>query len=177
MNFVVVGTDHRAQLSDCGLEALMRALLGRKHFEPVVALAEEWDETKGQSVCQRLAAEGNLCWYNPDLTTQEKRAAGIVDEQIARRELRGTFRVPSDEIREKAWTHKLTNSAPGTTYVVCGYLHFESLVTKLRAKGHCVETRVYLTAVPEIKDLTSEELGIDVARAKNAPEEVASTVK
>jgi len=174
MNFVVVGTDHRAQASDCGLEALMRALLGRKHFEPLVAIAEEWDETKGQSVCQRLAAEGNLCWYNPDLTTEEKRAAGVLDEQIARRQVKGTFRAPSDAIREKAWAEKLSQSAPGTIYIVCGYLHFESLVTKLCAKGHCVETRVYLTAVPEIKNLTSEELEAEVARAKNA---VASTVK
>ena len=46
MNFVVIGIDHNAQLSDCGLEALVRALLDRSHFEPLSAIAEEWDETK-----------------------------------------------------------------------------------------------------------------------------------
>jgi hypothetical protein len=167
MNFVVIGTDHRAQPSDCGLDALIAALLDRTHHEPLVAIAEEWDETKGQSICQRLADERKLCWYNPDLTTEEKREAGILDEQIARRKLRGTFRVPSDEVREAAWASKLSQPEPGTTFVICGYLHFDSLVRKLREKGNFVETRVYLPTVPEIKDLSSADLEMEIARASS----------
>jgi hypothetical protein len=167
MNFVVIGTDHRAQPSDCGLEALIGALLDRTHYEPLVAIAEEWDETKGQSICQRLADERNLCWYNPDLTTEEKRALGILDEQVARRALAGAFRVASDEVREEAMANRLSKSEPGTTFVLCGYVHFESLVTKLRAKGNVVETRVYLLAVPDIKNLSSAELQIETARASS----------
>lgn len=165
MNFVVIGIDHNAQLSDCGLEALVRALLDRSHFEPLSAIAEKWDETKGHSICQRLADERKLCWYNPDLTTEEKRAAGILDEQIARRKLRGTFRVPSDDVREVAMANRLSQSEPGTTFVICGYLHFEPLVAKLREKGNVVETRVYLPTVPDMKELTSAELERETARA------------
>src|SRR5450759_3872767 len=40
--------------------------------------------------------------------------------------------------------YKLINSASGTTLVICGYLHYESLVRKLREKGHTVDRRVYL---------------------------------
>ena len=158
MNFVVIGTDHRAQTSDCGLEALVRALLNRSHFDPLVAIAEEWHEENGQSICQGLADEHGLRWYNPDMTTEEQRAAGILDEQKARRRLGGAFRVPSDEVRETAWVNKLSQSGEGTTFVICGYLHFESLVAKLRAKGHGIDTRVYLGVVPEITSLSSEEL-------------------
>jgi hypothetical protein len=165
MNFVVIGTDHKAQPSDCGLQALIGALLDRTHYEPLVAIAEEWDETNGQSVCQRLANERRLCWYNPDMTTGEKRAAGILDEQVARRAMSGAFRVPSDEVREEAMANTLSQSEPGTTFVICGYVHFESLVTKLRAKGNVVETRVYLPAVPDIKNLSSAELQMEIVRA------------
>ncbi len=158
MNFVVIGIDHGLLLSDCGFEAMMRGFLDQRHSEPLVAIGEEWDETKGLSICQRLAAEHRVRWYNPDLSIEEKRAMGILDEQVARRKLGGVFRVPSDEIREEAMANKLSQFEPGTTFVVCGYLHFESLVEKLRKKGNFVETRVYLRTLPNIKDLSSAEL-------------------
>jgi hypothetical protein len=168
MNFVVIGIDHRAQTSDCGLEALLGALLDRGHFEPLTAIAEEWDTTKGESIGQRLAGERGLHWYNPDLTKEEKAAARILDEQTARRKLRGVFRVPSDAVREAAWVERLSPSEHGTTFVICGYLHFEALVARLRLGGSVVETRVYIDVVPEIRTLTSEELQIELARFETA---------
>ena len=46
---------------------------------------------------------------------------------------------------------KLVNRETGTIIVVCGYAHFESLVEKLRARGHAVDKRVYLDTVPTIR--------------------------
>jgi hypothetical protein len=158
MHFVVIGVDHRAQPSNCGLEALLAALLDRTHYEPLTAIAEEWDVAKSESIAQRLARERDLRWDNPDLTKQEKDAAGISDEQTARLKLRGAVRVPSDAVREAAWIKKLRTSESGTTFVLCGYVHFDALVAELRAGGSAVETRVYLEFVPEIRTLTSEEL-------------------
>jgi len=155
MNFVVIGTDHRMQHSEPGFEALLRTWLDQRYFEPLTAIAEEYHESIGSSsVAQRLAKDRQLRWCNLDMTTQEKETAGILEEQRARPGMFHetiTYRVPSDEIREEAWVRKLIEVGTGTTLVVCGYLHFESLVQRLRARGHTVDKRVYLETVPTIK--------------------------
>jgi uncharacterized protein YbaP (TraB family) len=160
VNFVVIGTDHRMQHSEFGFEALLRAWLDKpRYLEQITAVAEEYHKNLGQSVGQQLAKERNLKWYNVDMTTEEKQEAGILEEQ---RNRPGMFqeetccRVPSDVVREDAWVRKLVGSASGTTLVICGYLHFESLVQKLRAQGHAVDKRVYLEAVPCIKQSGGE---------------------
>jgi len=88
-------------------------------------------------------------------TTEEKRKAGIREEQLSRPKETETvaYRLPSDEVRESAWIEKLIGFGSGTTIVICGYVHFEPLVRKLREKGHAVDPRVYLDSVPEIRDL------------------------
>lgn len=140
MNFFVIGTDHRMQHSESGFEALLRAWSEQRYFEPLTAIAEEYHEDIGSSsAAQRLANERQLRWYNIDMTTEEKQKAGILEEQQTRPGMfqeTVSYRVPSDEIREDAWTDKLIGTASGTTLVVCGYLHFESLVQKLRARTH-----------------------------------------
>jgi hypothetical protein len=155
MNFVVIGTDHRMQNSEAGFEAILRAWLDRNYIVPLAAIAEEYHKDIGStSIGQRLAKERDLHWYNFDMTTEEKQKVGILEEQLNRP---GMFqdeichRLPSDDIREDAWVEKLTELAVGTTLVICGYLHFESLVQKLRSKGHIVDKRVYLETVPTIQ--------------------------
>lgn len=156
MNFVVIGTDHRMQHSEAGFEGLLRAWLAREFFEPLEAIAEEHIEREHthESIGQRLAHERDLRWYNLDMTSEEKQQAGILNEQRGRpmSEEEGlAYRVPSDDVREDAWIQKLTSSGSGTTLVICGYLHFEPLVKRLRTKGHAVDKRVYLETVPEIR--------------------------
>jgi uncharacterized protein YbaP (TraB family) len=90
------------------------------------------------------------------MTIEEKQAAGILEEQLNRPGMfqeMSACRIPSDDIREEAWVEKLTSAASGTTLVICGYLHFEPLVQKLRARGHLVDKRVYLETVPTIRTL------------------------
>ena len=99
-----------------------------------------------------------MLWYNLDMTSEEKRAVGILAEQLGRPMMfqeSVAVRLPSDDVREDPWAKKLSSSAPGTTLAVCGYLHFESLVQKLRAAGHIVDKRVYLETVPEIRAISS----------------------
>jgi|SRR5271157_4440330 len=157
MNFVVIGTDHRMQSSEPGFEGLLRALLGRQYFAPLDAVAEEYHDKLGPSLGQRLAQEHGLRWYNLDMTTEEKSNAGILEEQRSRPISQDSlaYRVPSDEIREAAWVEKLLNSGAQTqtALVICGYVHFDSLVKRLRAGGHLVDARVYLETVPEIRPL------------------------
>ncbi len=145
------------QNSDSGFEALVKALLEKDFFEPLTAIAEEFHEAIGSSsVAQRLAHDRQLRWYNVDMTTQEKHDAGILEDQMNRPGMfQGaiTYRVRSDDIREEAWVKKLIEAASGTTLVICGYLHFEPLVQKLRARGHTVDKRVYLETVPTIKSI------------------------
>jgi hypothetical protein len=150
MNFVVIGTDHRMQHSEQGFEALLRAWTERRYFEPLAAIAEEYHSDIGTtSVAQKLAKDYQVRWFNLDISIEEKQNAGILEEQQNRP---GMFqRIPSDEVREEIWIKKLVEAGSGTTLVVCGYLHFESLVQKLRAKGHTVDQRVYLETVPTIK--------------------------
>lgn len=155
MNFVVIGTDHRMQHAEAGFEALLRAWLQRSYFEPLTAVAEEYHEAIGMSsIAHQLAEDYRLRWFNLDMTAQEKQNAGILEEQRNRPGMfqeTVTYRIPSDDIREEAWVDKLIQAASGTTLVICGYLHFESLVQKLRARGHTVDKRVYLETVPAIE--------------------------
>jgi hypothetical protein len=155
MNFVVIGTDHRFQHSESGFEALLQDWLKRVYFEPLTAIAEEFHDAIGSSsIAQRLANQYGLHWYNLDMTTLEKQSAGILEEQLNRpgmfQEL-SACRLPSDDIRENAWVEKLSETTSGTTLVICGYLHFEPLAQKLRAKGYTLDKRVYLETVPTIK--------------------------
>jgi hypothetical protein len=155
MNLVVIGTDHRMQHSEPGFEALVRAWLDQRFVEPLTAIAEEFHEAIGtSSVAQGLARGRQLRWYNLDMTTQEKHDAGILEDQLSRPGMSQeavTYRVRSDDIREEAWAENLVDAATGTTLVICGYLHYESLVQKLRDRGHAVDKRVYLETVPTIK--------------------------
>jgi hypothetical protein len=48
-------------------------------------------------------------------------------------------------------TPAVTMPTSGTILIICGYLHFEALVQKLKVKGHSVDKRVYLETVPLIK--------------------------
>lgn len=154
MNFFVIGTDHRIQNSEPGFAALLRALLEQRYFEPLTAIAEEYHDNLQGSTARRLAEELNLRWYNVDMSTEEKHNTGILAEQRSRPGMfqeAVTFRLPSDDVREEAWVKKLTEGQSGTTLVICGYLHFEALVQKLRAGGHIVDKRVYLETVPTIE--------------------------
>src|SRR6266704_1416673 len=81
MNFVVVGTDHRMQPSESGLEGLLRAWADREFIEPLTAVAEEYSEDLGDTIGQRLAKERDLRWYNLDMTSEENLKAGILEEQ------------------------------------------------------------------------------------------------
>jgi len=156
VNCMVIGTDHRFQEHDAGLEALLRTWTESRFFEPLTAIAEEYHERLGKSsIAQRIAAERHVDWLNIDMTIQEKQEAGIFEEQSNRPgmfQANVTYRVLSDDIREEAWIRKMTQSiSSGTTIVVCGYLHCASLVQKLRALGHSVDQRIYLESVPEIR--------------------------
>jgi hypothetical protein len=155
MVFVVIGTDHRMQNSEPGFDGMLRAWASTHLIEPLVAIAEEYHDKIGSSIGKRLAAELGVRWYNVDMTTQDKHKAGILEEQRSRPISTDdiAYRVPSDDVREQAWIEKLISSGSGTTIVICGYLHFEPLVRKLRADGHTVDARVYLDWVPEIREL------------------------
>jgi hypothetical protein len=158
MNFVVMGTDHRMQHSESGLEALIRAFLQLRYIEPLHGIAEEYSDNIGESIAQRIVKEQDgLRWYNVDMTKEEKQAAGILEEQCARPASKDgvVFRLPSDDVREDAWVDKLLNFGSGTTLVICGYLHCQSLAVKLRHKGCAVDQRVYVEIVPQIRLLES----------------------
>ena len=155
MNFVVIGTDHRMQNSDLGFEGLLRGLSQQQFLSPLTDIYEEYHENIGvSSVAKRLAKENKLRWANLDMSIQEKHEAGILAEQLNRPGMfqeNVSYRLPSDQVREAAWVEKLSKADGGTALVICGYLHFESVVQMLRAKGYGVDQRVYLETVPTIK--------------------------
>jgi hypothetical protein len=156
MNFFVIGTHHRFQSRDRdpGFESLLEALIKLNFLTPLTAIAEEWHGKSGFSSAQRLSADRALRWYNVDMTTEESRKATVFAEQQNRPGMSAetiTYRIPSDGVREDFWVQKLIENGEGTTLIICGYLHFESLVRKLEAKGHVVDKRVYLETVPTIE--------------------------
>jgi hypothetical protein len=160
MHFVVIGTDHRLQLNDPGLEGLLERWCDQRFLEPLSAIAEEFHSNIGtESVGMRLAKKRSIRWFQIDMTTDERLAAGIAEAQHSRPSMFQDgvcCRIPSDLIREEFWVRKLTDGALGTTLVICGYLHYAALVERLRVLGHPVDSRVYLEVVPSIEFFTPE---------------------
>jgi len=151
MTFEVIGTDHRFQLRDLGLQRLLESFFEMKYFAgPIQLIAEEWDEQWGKSAAHKIADEHRIDWLSVDMAPEEKVEAGIADEQRTRRESGRQVRVPSDEIREQAWIEKLETCGEKHVLVVCGYLHLDGLVRKLKMRGHETAQRVYLESVPDI---------------------------
>jgi hypothetical protein len=151
MTFEVIGTDHRFQQRDVGLHHLLESFFELQYFAgPIQLIAEESDNRWGNSVARNIAVEHHIEWLSVDMTPEEKAAAGIAEEQPARRESGRQVRVPSDDIREQAWVEKLEASGKEHILVVCGYLHLEGLVQKLKIRGHETAQRVYLETVPDI---------------------------
>src|SRR5229473_8617962 len=137
MTFEVIGTDHRFQQRDVGLQRLLESFFELKYYAgPIQLIAEEWDEQWGKSLAQKIAAEHNIEWLSVDMTPGEKVAAGIAEEQRTRRESGRQVKVPSDEIRVQAWMEKLEATGKNHVLVVCGYLHLDDLVRKLKMCGH-----------------------------------------
>jgi len=157
MNFVVIGTDHGFQERDPGLEGLLRAFVKIGFIEPPLsAIGEEYGKKMQEpTIAKRVADDAGLGWFNIDMSIEEREAADILEDQRSRPISTETvcYRVSSDEIREEEWVRRLTDGGPGTVIVVCGYLHSGALAAKLRLKGHAVDHRVYLQAVPEIRSI------------------------
>jgi hypothetical protein len=169
MNFLVIGVNHGLQEYDLGFLGMLSGLLKNQRKDELVAIAEEYRGKPAESPICQLATERGLNWYNVDMSDEEKKQAGISEDQQNRGPSGGivtqekeqeimdyiegntAYRVPTDDIREQKWVEKLVSSEAGTTLVICGYVHFEPLVEKLRAKGCAVDTRVYLKTIPEIK--------------------------
>jgi hypothetical protein len=143
MNFIVIGTDHRLQKSDVGFEGLLRGFLTKSGYcEPIIAIAEEYHDTLGCTAAQRLATEFDLLWFNIDMSDLEKEQAGILEEQRSRPT--GSTRLPSDDARERFWVSRLNSNERGTTVVVCGSIHLDSLVEKLNNGVSAIDQRLYL---------------------------------
>jgi hypothetical protein len=159
MNFLVIGTDHGLQERDPGFEGLLRALVKINFIQPLAAVGEEFGRKMSEAtVARRVADEAGLRWINIDMTLEEREEAGILQDQRSRpiSTNRICTRVPSDDIREEEWVRRLTESGEGTTIVICGYLHFDALVEKLRSQEHTVDQRVYLETLPRIEAVASD---------------------
>ena len=77
--------------------------MAQKYFEPLQAIAEEYHDKLNGSICQRLAEEHHLRWYNLDMTTEEKHQAGILQQQFGRPISSETvaYRIPSERCEKK----------------------------------------------------------------------------
>ena len=154
MNFLVIGTDHELQERDPGLEGLLRALVEEKFIEPLTAIGEEFArKTSEITIAKSVADAAGLRWFNIDMTLEERQEAGILEDLRSRpiSTEKICSRVFSDDIREEEWVRRLTESEQGTIIVVCGYLHSDALLERLRSRGHTVDQRVYLQTIPQIK--------------------------
>ena len=114
-------------------------------------ILEEWSRL-GMTIAHQLACrnEPAILWRNIDMNDDERRAAGIFDEQNDRPQ-RPVFsegpmpemiwdRVPSDCIREDFFVSRILETAngDGRVLVLLGNGHVAPVAKKLRATGHTV---------------------------------------
>jgi hypothetical protein len=151
--------DHAVQVAEAETDttqlraakrALKERLLSLLGEEEISVILEEWPRPE-MTIARDIAGDRQpaMSWHNIDMTDDERRAAGIFDEQRNRpghadwSDMPPSWirdRVPSDAVREDFFANRIIEASEGsgTAVVLLGIDHVLPVAEKLRAMGHTV---------------------------------------
>jgi hypothetical protein len=145
VKIILLSLNHELQWKDPtgDLRRILSELLATLQIDLIAEEAFGLPSTVGQ----RLACKLDKPWIDIDMSTAERRLAGI-GEPIERwgvleesGKMVEVFRyVPEfDDVREEHWLGRLLRWKAQTAVCLCGHLHVESFTKKLEEKGCTVE--------------------------------------
>jgi hypothetical protein len=166
VHYIIVGTNHILQKSDSqdpGLRDLLRSIL---IAHPDVALIAEEVDTRVKVRTFGLELIGEDKWLSVDMTTPEKKEAGIyhilnssepvydpvTDSDVAA----NAYHTKSDGKKETFWLNKIERwcedhqVSDGTIVITCGHNHLKFLTEKVEIRGHSVTKQEYLPYDKEV---------------------------
>lgn len=155
---IILGTDHKLQPSDSGLKQKVESLIRENG---VSLIAEEVDAdhlSQVKSVAKDIAeaSRGQIAWLSIDMTSDQRRAAGIYDRLCIRpiplldltTGLGSEQRVylkHADGIREEFWLAQIKQAKPSNSVlIICGDMHVDFLADKAMGLGWRVTKDRYL---------------------------------
>ena len=160
MDYIIIGTDHKLQKSDATKTGLRDMLLSIVNKREVVLIAEEVSTSKDISTFGRELI-GDAKWLSIDMTTQERKDAGIYEvlraavgpgyDPVTHRDIRvNPYHMRAETVRENFWLDRIAKwcednqVSAGTIVITCGHNHLKFLSDKVIQRGHNVTTREYV---------------------------------
>lgn len=159
MDYIVIGTDHSLQKSDCkdtGLRALLQAILRNC---PVRLIAEEVKTSEDvQTFGRQLIGDSN--WLSVDMGDQQRKDEGIYDalrsdvgpvrDPATGNDVRANlYRLSAEIKRENFWLDRIekyceeNGISEGTIVLTCGHNHAQFVGEKLAHRGHRATVKEY----------------------------------
>ena len=150
LQFVEAQMDHVSRLArKSALRDLLRSYLAQRRISAVL---EEWSRPE-TTIARKLARENEprILWKNIDMDEDERREAGIAEEQTSRGQSLvwgdGPLpelvleRVPGDSVREHHFVERVLEfkDGDGTLLVLIGKEHVHFVAENLRAVGQLVD--------------------------------------
>lgn len=167
MKLILLGTEHRRQVSDPSLKEVIRSICRQYH---VTLIAEE-SRPGTNTVAKEVAEELGIAWVPVDMTDDERREAKVFDKLCERPvidfnaetgclSVRPVYFRYADGVREQCWLDRAAGHKNcERTLLVCGSLHVQHVSAKAAAppRSHRVLATVIFpenltTIVPEVRD-------------------------
>lgn len=158
MRIILLGLNHALQWKDPTGD-LQRILEGQLANASVALVAEEASGLP-TTVAQHLAFAYDKPWLDIDMSTADRKLAGIYDAlKQRRREPLGLAEnadyrclyLPEDEIREREWTSRLLKWRVDLALCLCGFMHVDPFTQKLE-EGGCRVEQLRLTELTWFQD-------------------------
>lgn len=144
---LIIGLDHKVQWGDDSGQ--LRILLSSSITEKAVQLIAEEAFALPTTVGRRIACELGIPWLELDLDAFDRQRKGVADELDSRYQgplfnggvigFESAYLPNADGIREEVWITRLQRFPADSTLVICGALHVDPLVKKLRHIGRVVD--------------------------------------
>ena len=147
MKIILLGSSHELQWKD--LTGDLRKILELRLTNAEVGLVAEEASGLPTTVAQRLACKYDKPWMNIDMSTADRKLAGIYDGLLQRKreplgqadtaDYRLLYLPIEDGIRETEWVSRILRQRVDVVLCLCGFMHLDPFTKKLEEKGCCVE--------------------------------------
>ena len=147
MKIILLGSSHELQWKD--FTGDLRKILKERLTDSDVCLVAEEASGLPTTVAQRLACKYDKPWINIDMSTADRKLAGIYDGLSQRKreplgqadtvDYRILYLPREDGIREAEWVCQILRQRVEVVLCLCGFLHVDPFTKKLEQRGCSVE--------------------------------------
>lgn len=159
MKIMLLGLNHALQWKDPTGD--LRKIIEEQQTNAGVGLVAEEASGLPTTVAQRLAFKYDTPWLDIDMSTADRKLAGIYEALKQRRpeplglaenaHYRSLYLPAEDGIREREWTSRILKSRVDVALCLCGFMHVDPFTQKLE-EGGCRVEKLNLTELTWFQD-------------------------